>query len=107
MSKLLEILGCKYPIIQGPIAQLNDPKMVAAVSEAGAFGVLALGFITDVDKVRRLVHEVQELTDKPFGANLMIATNPNNEAFLEVLAEAGVKDSNNLGWCTWQDLSKD
>lgn len=91
MSKLLEILGCKYPIIQGPIAQLNDPKMVAAVSEAGAFGVLALGFITDVDKVRRLVHEVQELTDKPFGANLMIATNPNNEAFLEVLAEAGIK----------------
>lgn len=90
MSKLLEILGCKYPIIQGPIAQLNDPEMVAAVSEAGAFGVLALGFITEVDKVRQLVYEVKELTDKPFGANLMIATNPHNEAFLEVLVEAGV-----------------
>lgn len=91
MTQLLEILGCKYPIIQGPIAQLNAPKMVAAVSEAGAFGVLALGFITDMDKVKELVDEVKELTDKPFGANLMIATNPKNEEILEILAEAGVK----------------
>jgi len=91
MTQLLEILGCTYPIIQGPIGQLNDPKMVAAVSEAGAFGVLALGFITDTEKVRQMVNEVKELTDKPFGANLMIAMNPNNEAILEILAEASVK----------------
>lgn len=91
MIKLLEILGCKYPIIQGPIGQLNDPKMVAAVSEAGAFGILALGFITDTEKVRQMVNEVKEITDKPFGANLMIAMNPNNEDILEVLAKAGVK----------------
>jgi enoyl-[acyl-carrier protein] reductase II len=38
-----------------------------------------------------MIAEVKELTDKPFGANLMIAMNPNNEAILEVLAEAGVK----------------
>jgi len=91
MTELLEILGCKYPIIQGPIGQLNDPKMVAAVSEAGAFGVLALSFVKDPKKVKQLVNEVRELTDKPFGANLMIAMNPNNEAYLEILAEAGVK----------------
>jgi enoyl-[acyl-carrier protein] reductase II len=91
MTKLTEILGCKYPIIQGPIGPLNDPKMVAAVSEAGAFGVLALGFITDTEKVRQMVNEVKGLTDKPFGANLMIAMNPNNEVILEILAEAGIK----------------
>lgn len=91
MSRLLEILGSKYPIIQGPIGELNDPKMVAAVSEAGAFGMLALGFVTDLGEVRRMVTEVQALTDKPFGANLMIAMNPNNEAILELLAEAGIK----------------
>jgi enoyl-[acyl-carrier protein] reductase II len=65
--------------------------MVAAVSEAGAFGMLALGFVTDLDKIRQMITEVKELTDKPFGANLMIAMNPNNEAILDVLAEAGVK----------------
>ncbi len=91
MTKLLEILGCRYPIIQGPIGHLNAPKMVAAVSEVGAFGVLALGFVTDPEKVRQMVEEVKEITDKPFGANLMIAMNPNNEAILEILAEAGVK----------------
>jgi enoyl-[acyl-carrier protein] reductase II len=88
---LLDILGCEYPIIQGPIGELNNPKMVAAVSEAGAFGMLALGFVSDVSKVRKMIAEVRELTDKPFGANLMIAMNPNNEAILEVLAEAGIK----------------
>jgi enoyl-[acyl-carrier protein] reductase II len=91
MPKLLEILGTTYPIIQGPIGHLNDPKMVAAVSEAGAFGMLALGFITDLEKIRQMVTEVRDLTDKPFGANLMIAMNPNNDAILELLAEAGVK----------------
>jgi enoyl-[acyl-carrier protein] reductase II len=90
MSELLEILGSKYPIIQGPIGELNDPKMVAAVCEAGAFGMLALGFISDLDKIKQMIAETQELTDKPFGANLMIAMNPNNEAILEILAEAGV-----------------
>jgi enoyl-[acyl-carrier protein] reductase II len=91
MSELLEILGSKYPIIQGPIGELNDPKMVAAVSEAGGFGMLALGFVHDLEKIKELTAGVQELTDKPFGANLMIAMNPNNDAILEVLAEAGVK----------------
>ena len=91
MSRLLNILGSKYPIIQGPIGQLNDPKMVAAVSEAGGFGMLALGFAQDVDKVKEWIKAVKDLTDKPFGANLMIAMNPHNEAILEALAEAGVK----------------
>jgi enoyl-[acyl-carrier protein] reductase II len=91
MSQLLDILGTRYPIIQGPIGHLNDPEMIAAVCEAGAFGMLALGFISDADQVRQMVAEVKALTDKPFGANLMVAMNPNNEAFLEILAEAGVR----------------
>lgn len=70
---------------------MNNPKMVAAVSEAGAFGMLALGFVSDVSKVRKMIAVVRELTDKPFGANLMIAMNPNNDAILDVLAEAGIK----------------
>jgi enoyl-[acyl-carrier protein] reductase II len=91
MSQILEILGSKYPIIQGPIGEMNDPKMVAAVSEAGGFGMLALGFVHNLEKVKELIDGVKELTDKPFGANLMIAMNPHNEAILEILAEAGIK----------------
>ena len=91
MSNLLDVLGSRYPIIQGPIGRLNSPKMVAAVSEAGGFGMLALGFVNDLEEVKKLVNEVRDLTDKPFGANLMIMMNPENEKILDILAEAGVK----------------
>ncbi|HPD57058.1 MAG TPA: nitronate monooxygenase [Smithellaceae bacterium] len=90
MSELLKMLGCRYPIIQGPIGMFNSPQMVAAVSEAGAYGMLALGFINDMDEVKRLVAEVKKLTDKPFGANIMLI-NPANAEILKILAEAGVK----------------
>jgi len=90
MSELLDILRSRYPIIQGPIGHINSPKLVAAICEAGAFGMLALGFTGDPEEARRLVNEVKELTDKPFGANLMIM-NPLHERFLEILAEAEVK----------------
>ena len=88
MAGLLEILRCNYPIIQGPIGALNSPRLVAAISEAGAFGMLALGFCTP-EEVKKLVGEVRDLTDKPFGANLMII-NPSNPEILKVLIEAGV-----------------
>ena len=90
MNTILDMLGCRYPIIQGPIGSMNNPAMVAAVSEAGAYGLLALGFISDVEEVKRLVGAVQELTDKPFGANIVLM-NPLAREILETLAEAGVK----------------
>jgi enoyl-[acyl-carrier protein] reductase II len=90
MSTLLKMLGCRYPIIQGPIGMFNSPKMVAAVSEAGAYGMLALGFVNNPDEVKKLVEEVKVLTNKPFGANIMLI-NPNNAEILKVLAGAGVK----------------
>lgn len=90
MNNILEMLGCRYPIIQGPIGSMNNPAMVAAVSEAGAYGLLALGFISEVEEVKRLVGAVQELTDKPFGANIVLM-NPLAREILEVLDRAGVK----------------
>lgn len=90
MSKLLEMLGCRYPIIQGPIGMFNRPEMVAAVSEAGGYGLLAVGFINEADTVRRLIDDVRKLTDKPFGANIVLM-NPASGEFLKILADAGVK----------------
>jgi enoyl-[acyl-carrier protein] reductase II len=90
MIKLLDMLGCRYPIIQGPIGSMNNPAMVAAVSEAGAYGMLALGFINDIQEAKHLVGEVRKLTKKPFGANIVLM-NPLNPQILDVLAGAGVK----------------
>ena len=89
MSELLKMLGCRYPVIQGPIGEMNSARLVAAICEAGAYGMLALGF-SDAERTRQLVAEVKALTDKPFGANLMLL-NPNNPGILDVLADAGVK----------------
>jgi enoyl-[acyl-carrier protein] reductase II len=89
MNKLLDLLGSRYPIIQGPIGAMNSPGLVAAICEAGGFGMLALGF-SGPDDVRRMVAEVRGLTDKPFGANLMIM-NPANRENLEALAAGGVR----------------
>ncbi len=90
MSELLKMLGCRYPIIQGPIGMFNSPKMVAAVSEAGGYGLLAIGFIDNADTVRSLIDDVRKLTDKPFGANIVLM-NPHSAEFLKILADAGVK----------------
>jgi enoyl-[acyl-carrier protein] reductase II len=89
MPELLEMLRCRYPIIQGPIGRMNGPGFVAAVCEAGAYGMLALGFC-DAETARQLVKKVRSLTDKPFGANIML-TNEENPKILEELAMGGVK----------------
>ena len=52
--------------------------------------MLALGFVTDLEEIKRMIAEVKARTDKPFGANLMIAMNPKNDAILELLAEEGI-----------------
>jgi enoyl-[acyl-carrier protein] reductase II len=90
MSQLLDMLGSKYPIIQGPIGSINSPELVAAISEAGGYGMLALGFMNDIEEVKRLLAEVKKRTDKPFGANIMII-NPLNEKIIPLLADAGIK----------------
>ncbi|HPF06106.1 MAG TPA: nitronate monooxygenase [Spirochaetota bacterium] len=90
MSQLLDMLGSKYPVIQGPIGSINSPELVAAISEAGGYGMLALGFMNDIEEVKRLLAEVKKRTDKPFGANIMII-NPLNEKIIPLLADAGMK----------------
>ena len=90
MKSVTELLGCKYPIIQGAMGVICNPEMVAAVSEAGGYGVLATAFQKDPKKLLEQVESVKRLTDKPFGANLM-AVNPLSLDFAEILADAGIK----------------
>jgi enoyl-[acyl-carrier protein] reductase II len=90
MKDISEMLGCRYPIIQGPLGGITNPELVAAVSEAGGFGLLAAYLTRDQDKLRAQIDKVKSLTDKPFGANLM-AMNPQSIKFAEILTDSGVK----------------
>lgn len=55
MSKISEMLGCRYPVIQGAMGVISNPELVSAVSEAGGFGLLATAFAADPERVRKQI----------------------------------------------------
>ncbi len=89
MSELLEILGTEYPILQGGMANIATHQLVAAVSEAGGFGILASGG-WDAEKVREEIKKTRELTNKPFGVNIMLMS-PHSEAISDMVIEEDIK----------------
>ena len=86
--KLNEILGTEFPIIQGGMANIATGAFAAAVSNAGAMGVVASGGM-DAEALRREIRAAQAATDKPFGVNLMLM-NPHIEELAQMVAEEGV-----------------
>lgn len=70
-TPLCDRLGIEVPIVQAPVGSAAAPELVAAVSEAGGLGMLALTW-HDPDRARHAVRRVRELTGRPFGANLVL-----------------------------------
>ncbi|MFR0571186.1 NAD(P)H-dependent flavin oxidoreductase [Ligilactobacillus salivarius] len=89
MNRITEMLGIKYPIIQGAMQDVAKAGLVAAVSNAGGLGVLASGQDTP-EQVREEIRKVKELTDKPFAVNLMFL-NKKVPEIVDVAIEEGVK----------------
>ncbi len=87
-TKLTELLGIEYPIIQGAMAWVSDAELSAAVSNAGGAGVIATGGRTN-EWVREQIQKAKSLTDKPFGVNLMLM-DPEVEAKKAIMIEEGV-----------------
>lgn len=69
--KLNELLGTEFPIIQGGMANIATGEFAAACSNAGALGMIATGG-WDGDRLRAEIRRARELTDRPFGVNLML-----------------------------------
>lgn len=68
-TRLCELLGVEYPIVQTGMGWVAGPRLVAATSNAGALGILAAGTMTFAE-LRAAVAEVKERTDEPFGVNM-------------------------------------
>src|SRR6478735_3264085 len=67
-----KLLGCKYPIIAGPMFLVSDEELVSNVSEAGGVGGMpSLNWRTS-EKFREAVREVKKRTSKPFAVNLIV-----------------------------------
>ncbi len=88
-TRITELLGIKYPVIQGGMAWVAEYHLAAAVSEAGGFGVIGAASAPP-EIVREQIRKVKELTDKPFGVNVMLM-NPNAPEVAKVVVEEGVK----------------
>jgi enoyl-[acyl-carrier protein] reductase II len=86
--KLQDLLGIKYPIIQGGMANIATGEFAAAVSNAGALGLIASGGMNH-EQLREQIIRCRELTDKKFGVNLMLM-NPDADAIAEMLYEEKV-----------------
>ncbi|RLC95545.1 MAG: hypothetical protein DRI40_05645, partial [Chloroflexi bacterium] len=65
-TRVTDLLGIRYPIIQAPANFVGVPQMVAAVSDAGGFGILASGRLSP-EEIRQDIRAIRDLTDKPFG----------------------------------------
>lgn len=70
-TSICEVLGIKYPILQGGMAWVATAELAAAVSNAGGLGIIGAGNAPG-DFVRSEIKKAKELTDKPFGVNIML-----------------------------------
>lgn len=87
-TKLMTLLGIRYPLFQGAMAWISDGKLASAVSEAGGAGIIATGG-RDVKWLREQIRLAKTLTNKPFGVNVQLMA-PNKDDLVQVICEEKV-----------------
>ncbi|MCL2367667.1 MAG: nitronate monooxygenase, partial [Oscillospiraceae bacterium] len=88
-TRITELLGTQYPVLQGGMAWISDGKLAAAVSNGGGLGIITTVHATGADYVREQIAIARSLTDKPFGVNVVIMT-PWAAEVAEIVVEEGV-----------------
>ncbi|MDR3156678.1 MAG: enoyl-[acyl-carrier-protein] reductase FabK [Lactobacillales bacterium] len=88
-SELIDLLGIKYPIFQGGMAWVADGDLAGAVSKAGGLGIIG-GGNAPKEVVQKNIHRIKEMTNKPFGVNIMLLS-PFVEDIVDLVIEEGVK----------------
>ena len=86
---ITQLLGIKYPIFQGAMAQIARYELASAVSNVGGLGILASGGMRP-EELREQIKKCKEQTTKPFAVNLMLMM-PNINEIIDVVIEEGVK----------------
>lgn len=89
-TPLCDLLGIKYPIVQGGMAWVGTAELAAAVSNAGGLGIIGGGNAPTED-IAREIHLASELTDKPFGLNIPLAVSECADEIVALCIEEGVK----------------
>ena len=70
-TSICELLGIKYPLLQGGMAHISDARLAAAVSEGGGLGIISAAS-GNLEQIEKEIDKIRTLTDKPFGVNVML-----------------------------------
>lgn len=91
-TRVTELFGIRYPIVQGGLAHLAFAGLCAAVSNAGGLGQISAATIPGgVDGLREEIRAVRRLTDRPFAVNIAISARRDSMPFVEAALEEGVR----------------
>jgi len=93
-TRITELFGTAYPIVQGGLMWVATAQLTAAVAEAGGMGFMTALSFPDADSLRAEIRKLQQMTDKPFGINLTFLPTlraPDFPAYIDVCIEEGVR----------------
>jgi len=89
-NRVTELLGSKYPIIQGAFGGFGTSVLAAPVSEAGGFGIITASACRTPERLREDIKKARSMTDRPFGVNLSLGLCPRIDDMREVAIEERV-----------------
>lgn len=88
-TRITELLGIKYPVIQGGMAWVANASLAGAVSKAGGLGIIGAGNMQG-EQVREEIRKAKAITDNPIGVNIMLLSNYADDV-AKVIVEEGIK----------------
>lgn len=106
-TKLTQLLGIELPIVGGTMMDLSTAPFVAAISNAGALGIIASAIYKDENLFREDIKRVKGSTDKPFGVNINLfpmMQKLDNFRYLDIMAEEGVRIVETSGFSPPEDI---
>jgi len=89
-TRITELLGCRYPIIQAAFGGFGRSVLAVSVSEAGGFGIIEATALGTPEKLRKDIRKARSMTDKPFGVNLSLIGHPRIDELRDVAIEERV-----------------
>ncbi|MCK5653928.1 MAG: nitronate monooxygenase, partial [Dehalococcoidia bacterium] len=95
-TRVCELLGIEYPIIQGGMSLIANAELAAAVSNAGGLGIISPNagepdWGKVAENLRSQIRKARSLTDKPFGVNFSIALIGEDRSLIDIVIEEGIR----------------
>jgi len=89
-TRITELLGCKYPILQGALSRFGNWQFAASVSETGAHGCLTAAVSRTPEQLREDIHRCREATSEPFSVNVSVGNCPRIDEMLDVILDENI-----------------